>query len=72
MGQRDARYVQDAKALSAAADSPLRDLTASLIPVVKRRVFKALERSREDVEFELVTLASLYTIADALNRNRQL
>ncbi len=58
--------------MSAAVDSSLRDLTANLTPVVKRRVFKALERSREDVEFELVTLASLYTIADALNRNRQL
>ena len=71
MGQRDARHVQAAKALSADIDSSLRDLTENLIPVVKRRILRALERSREDVEFELVTLASLFTIADVLERKPQ-
>jgi len=42
----------------------------NLIPVVKKRILRALERSREDVEFELVTLASLYTIQDGLKRKK--
>ncbi len=57
--------------MSADIDSSLRDLTANLIPVVKRRILRALERSREDVEFELVTLASLFTIAEALEKKPQ-
>lgn len=47
-------------------DAPVRSLVENLIPVVKKRVLRALERSREDVEFELVTLASLFTIKEHL------
>ena len=68
MGKRDARHVKAEEKISAELDSSLRALVDNLIPVVKRRVLGALERSRENVEFELVTLASLYTIARALNR----
>lgn len=49
-------------------DAPVRSLVENLIPVVKKRVLRALERSREDVEFELVTLASLFTIRENLRR----
>lgn len=55
--------------MSAEVDASLRDLVANLIQVVKRSILGALERSREDVEFELVTLASLLTISEALERN---
>lgn len=55
--------------MSTEIDSSIRDLVDNLIPVVKRRVLTALERSREDVEFELVTLASLFTTRDAVARD---
>ncbi len=64
MGQRDARYVEAAKEMTAEVDSSIKELVDNLIPIVKRRILIALERSREDVEFELVTLASLFTIRD--------
>lgn len=52
--------------MTAEVDSSIRELVDNLIPIVKRRILIALERSREDVEFELVTLASLFTIRDGL------
>jgi len=52
--------------MSAEVDEPIRSLVDNLIPVVKKRVLRALERSREDVEFELITLASLLTIREGL------
>jgi hypothetical protein len=52
--------------MSTEVDASIRDLVDNLIPVVKKRILRALERSREDVEFELVTLASLFTIRDGL------
>jgi hypothetical protein len=54
--------------MSAEIDASIRDLVENLIPVVKKRILRALDRSREDVEFELVTLASLFTIEDGLRR----
>jgi hypothetical protein len=54
--------------MSAEVDASIGDLVDNLIPVVKKRILRALERSREDVEFELVTLASLFTIRDGLKR----
>jgi len=54
--------------MSAEVDASIRDLVDNLIPVVKKRILRALERSREDVEFELVTLASLFTVRDGLKR----
>jgi hypothetical protein len=33
-----------------------------LVPVTKARILRAMERSREDVEFEIATLANLLTI----------
>ena len=54
--------------MSAEVDASIHDLVDNLIPVVKKRILRALERSREDVEFELVTLASLFTIRDNLKR----
>ncbi len=52
--------------MSSEIDSSIKDLVDNLIPVVKKRVLTALERSREDVEFEIVPLASLFTIRDAI------
>jgi len=40
---------------------------ANLIPIVKKRILQATERSREDVEFELATLANLLTIHEKMN-----
>ncbi len=42
-------------------------LVSQLIPIVKRRVLQAMEHSREDVEFEVATLANLFTISQAMN-----
>lgn len=53
--------------MSAEVDEPIRSLVDNLIPVAKKRVLRALERSREDVEFELMTLASLLTIQEGLS-----
>ncbi len=52
--------------MTAEVDSSIKELVDNLIPVVKTRILIALDRSREDVEFELVTLASLFTIRDRL------
>ncbi len=49
-------------------DESVRILVDNLIPVVKKRILRALERSREDAEFELMTLASLFTIRRGLKR----
>jgi hypothetical protein len=54
--------------MSFEVDQSVKDLVDNLIPVVKKRILVALDRSREDVEFELVTLASLFTIRDGLER----
>ncbi len=52
--------------MSLGVDSDLCELVTRLIPIVKRRVIKALDHSREDVEFELVTLSSLLTTQERL------
>ena len=52
--------------MSGEIDRAICDLVNSLIPVVKKRVLRALERSREDVEFELATLSDLLTIQERL------
>ncbi len=57
--------------MSSELDRSIKDLTENLIPVVKRRILIAVDRSREDVEFELMTLASLFTIRDGLERDLQ-
>lgn len=57
--------------MSAEVDSSIRNLVENLIPVAKKRILRALERSREDVEFELGTLASLLTIEDSLKRRNR-
>jgi hypothetical protein len=44
------------------------ELVNRLIPVVNRRVLQAIEHSREDVEFELATLANLLTIRESCAR----
>ena len=49
-------------------DAQVHDLVVKMIPVVKKRITRAVERSREDVEYELVTLASLFIARDALER----
>jgi hypothetical protein len=40
-----------------------------LVPVTKARILRAMERSREDVEFEIATLANLLTINTELCGN---
>ena len=52
--------------MSAEVDEAIRSLVGNLIPLVKRRILTSLDRSREDVEFEIVTLASLMTVRDGL------
>jgi len=44
--------------MSSETDSAVCEVVDLLIPVVKRRVLRAMERSREDVEFEMATLAN--------------
>ena len=48
--------------MSTDIDRAICDLVNNLIPVVKKRILRALERSPEDVEFELATLSNLLTI----------
>lgn len=38
------------------------EIVDRLIPVAKAPILRAMERSREDVEFEIATLANLLTI----------
>jgi hypothetical protein len=52
--------------MSAQDDTRVCGLVNRLIPIVKRRVLQATERSREDVEFELATLANLLTIQEGM------
>ena len=55
--------------MSSETDSAVCEVVDLLVPVVKRRVLRAMERSREDVEFEIATLANLLTIrAESLRR----
>ena len=67
MGQRNARRIEEAEALSASDDRTVYELVTNLIPVVKKRITIALERSREDVEEEPMTLATLLVIEDHLS-----
>lgn len=55
--------------MSVEVDQSIKDLVDNLIPIIKRRILIALERSREDVEFELMTLASLFTISEGLEKD---
>jgi hypothetical protein len=48
--------------MSAEIDRNVCEVVDRLIPIVKGRVLRAMERSREDVEFEISTLANLLTI----------
>ena len=52
--------------MSTDIDRAICDLVNNLIPVVKKRILRALERSPEDVEFELATLSNLLTIQERL------
>jgi len=52
--------------MSAQDDIRVCGLVDRLMPLVKRRVLQATERSREDVEFELATLANLLTIQERM------
>jgi hypothetical protein len=54
--------------MSSELDQSIKDLVDNLIPVVKRQILIALDRSREDVEFELVTPASLFAVRDGMER----
>jgi hypothetical protein len=47
-------------------DRLVQELVRGLIPIVKRRIGVALDRSRENVEEELATLADLLVIQDHL------
>ena len=51
-------------------DRAVEDSVDNLIPVVKKRIVAALERSREDVEFEIMTLASLFAVSDGLKGDK--
>jgi hypothetical protein len=54
--------------LSEDYEQTVRDLVANLIPLAKKRVAISLDRSREDVEDELATLAHLFIIEDHLRK----
>lgn len=56
--------------MSTEIDASIRDLVDNLIPIAKKRIMRALERSREDVEFELATLANLFTIKEDLGKRK--
>ena len=56
--------------MSYEVERAVEDLVENLIPVVKKRILAALGRSREDVEFEIMTLASLFTVKEGLERDR--
>ncbi|MGA2665635.1 MAG: hypothetical protein ABSF83_11900 [Nitrososphaerales archaeon] len=47
-------------------DGGLCALVNNLIPISRRRVLQALERSREAVEIELATLSNLLTIKERM------
>ena len=50
-------------------DRAVVDIVDYLIPVVKKRMLIALDRSREVVEFEIITLAGLFTVRDGLGQS---
>jgi hypothetical protein len=52
--------------MSAEIDERLGEIAKVTIPMVKKRVLAAMERSREDVESEMARLANLFTIRDSL------
>lgn len=52
--------------MSTEIDSAVCSFVNNLIPIVKKRVLRSLDRSREDVEFELATLANLLVIQEHL------
>ena len=56
--------------MSAELDTDSCDLVTNLIPVVKKRVLRALEHSREDVEFEIAPVA-LVTIKEVIATKSQ-
>jgi hypothetical protein len=64
VGERDAGHVQVEEKTSDETNEKILVLIDRLIPVVKRRVLQALERSPEDVESEIATLANLLTIRE--------
>ncbi len=51
--------------MSAELDTDICDLVTNLIPVVKKRVLRALEHSRGDLEFEIAPVA-LVTIKEVI------
>lgn len=56
--------------MSSEIDASIVDLVDNLIPVAKKRILRALERSREDVEFELATLADLFIIKEGFGKSK--
>jgi len=66
MGERDSRHVRNAEKMSDQIDGGLCALVNNLIPISRRRVLQALERSREAVEIELATLSNLLTIKERM------
>ena len=50
-------------------DRDVCEVVDRLVPVAKARTLRAMERSREDVEFEIATLANLLTIKAQLCRD---
>ena len=50
-------------------DREVCEVVDRLVTVVKGRILRAMERSREDVEFEISTLANLLTIRAELCAN---
>lgn len=55
--------------MSSDQENQLCELVQNLIPVVKKRVLLAIDHSREDVEYELATLANLLTIRNLMECN---
>jgi hypothetical protein len=64
MGEPHAGHVQDEEKTSDETDEEILVLVDRLIPIVKKRVLRALDRSPEDVESEVGTLANLLTIRE--------
>ena len=52
--------------MSSEIDRNVCEVIDRLIPIVEGRVLRAMERAREDVEFEISTLANQLTIQERI------
>lgn len=56
--------------MSTETDASIHGLVDDLIPAAKKRILRALERPREDVESELATFADSFMIKEGLGKSK--